>query len=174
LLFGYSSLADFDYSTVLIRTFIHCSVRRIDSKLQRQVLDYSTQGAYLLRRSLGDLQFLGDALACHIARSPWRCGETSLQASRRIIYEGHNGQSRTAEPGPQLEPLLKRFPILLVDVSSMVMVSSPSPTSRRSLPLPLPSSGISSSRGGEAGSDTNFVSSSYKQIVWVSSTTTTQ
>jgi hypothetical protein len=78
------------------------------------VLDYSTQGAYLLRRSLGDLQLLGDALLCHIARPPWRRRETSLQASWRIIDEGHIGQSRTVEPGPQLEPLLKRLPILLV------------------------------------------------------------
>jgi hypothetical protein len=33
LLFGYSNLEDFDYSMVLLHTFIHCSVRRIDSKL---------------------------------------------------------------------------------------------------------------------------------------------
>jgi hypothetical protein len=54
----------------------------------RQVLDYSTRGAYLLRCSLGDFKFLGDALACHIARPPqWR-RETSLQASRRIVDVG--------------------------------------------------------------------------------------
>jgi hypothetical protein len=34
----------------------------------RQVLDYSTRGTYLLRRSLGDFQLLGDTFACHIAR----------------------------------------------------------------------------------------------------------
>jgi hypothetical protein len=33
LLFGYSSLAEFDYSKVLLRTFIHCSAQRIDYKL---------------------------------------------------------------------------------------------------------------------------------------------
>jgi hypothetical protein len=67
-----------------------------------------------LRHSLGDLQFLGDALACHNARPPWRRRETSLQASRWIIDEGNIGQSRTAEPRPQLEPLLKHLPVLLV------------------------------------------------------------
>jgi hypothetical protein len=82
--------------------------------IARQVLDYSTRRTYLLRRSLGDLYFLGDALAFHIARPPWRRRETGLQASRWIIDEGHTGQSRTAEPGPQLEPLLQRLPILLV------------------------------------------------------------
>jgi hypothetical protein len=46
------------------------------------------------------------------------------------------------------------------DVSSMVTVSSPSLTSRHSLALPLPSSGISTSRGGGVGSETNFVTSS--------------
>jgi hypothetical protein len=67
-----------------------------------------------LRRSLGDFQLFGDALACHIARPPRRRRQTSLQASRRIIDEGHVGQSRAAEPGPQLEPLLKRLLVLLV------------------------------------------------------------
>jgi hypothetical protein len=41
----------------------------------------------------------------------------------------------------------------------MVTVSSPSLTSRRSLSLPLPSSRTSTSQGGEAGSETNFVRS---------------
>jgi hypothetical protein len=51
--------------------------------------------------------------ARHIARPPrWR--ETSFQDSRWIIYEGDIGQPRPAEPGLQLKPLLKRFPILLV------------------------------------------------------------
>jgi hypothetical protein len=37
LLFGYLILAALDYSRVLSRTFIHCSVRCIDSKLQATV-----------------------------------------------------------------------------------------------------------------------------------------
>jgi hypothetical protein len=49
------------------------------------------------------------------------------------------------------------------DVSSMVSVSSPSLTSRRSFALPLPSSGIFTSRGGEVGSETNFAMSSYSK-----------
>jgi hypothetical protein len=62
--------------------------------IARQVLDYSTRGVYLLRRSLSDLQLLGDVLACHVARPPrWR-RQTSLQASRRIVDEGDIGQSR--------------------------------------------------------------------------------
>jgi hypothetical protein len=126
----------------------------------RQVFDYSTRGAYLLRRSLGDLQFLDDTFACHIAWPPrWR-RETSLQASRRIIDKGNIGQSRTAKPGPQLNTLLQRHPSSSSDVSSMVIVSSPSPTSRRSLVLPLPSFGIFTSQGGEAGLETNFAISS--------------
>jgi hypothetical protein len=79
-----------------------------------QVLDYSTRGAHLLRRSLDHLQLLGDSFACHIARPPWRRRETSLQASMWIFDKGDVGQPRSAEPGPQLEPLLQRLPILLV------------------------------------------------------------
>jgi hypothetical protein len=46
------------------------------------------------------------------------------------------------------------------DVSSTMMVSSPSPTSRRSLALAFPFSGISTSQGGDAGLETNFIMSS--------------
>jgi hypothetical protein len=60
--------------------------------IARQVLDYSTREVYLLRRSLGDFQHFGEALACHIVRPPRRCRQTSHQASRRIIDEGHIGQ----------------------------------------------------------------------------------
>jgi hypothetical protein len=67
-----------------------------------QVLDYSTRGAHLLRRSLGHLQLLGDSLARHIARPPRRRRETSLQASRRSFDKRNVGQPRSAEPGPQL------------------------------------------------------------------------
>jgi hypothetical protein len=110
-----------------------------------QVLDYSTRGSYLLRCSLGHLQFLGDTLACHIARPPWRCRETGLQASRRIFDKRDVGQSRSAEPGPQPEPLLKRLPVLLVRGvfygDSVVTLADFTAL----LPLPLPSSGISTS-----------------------------
>jgi hypothetical protein len=67
-----------------------------------------------LRRSLGHLQVLGDSFARHIARPPWRRSETSLQASRWIFDKGDVRQPRSAEPGPQLEPLLKRLLVLLV------------------------------------------------------------
>jgi hypothetical protein len=42
---------------------------------------YSTtllKEAYLLRCGLRDLQFLGHVLAGHVARPPWRRGQTSL------------------------------------------------------------------------------------------------
>jgi hypothetical protein len=80
----------------------------------RQVLDYSTQGAYLLRRSIGDLQLLGNTFARHIAQpSRWR-RETSLQASRWIVNKGDIGKNRTAEPGLQLKTVLQRLPVLLI------------------------------------------------------------
>jgi hypothetical protein len=43
--------------------------------------------AYLLRRGLRDLQLLGHSFVGRIARPPWRRGQTSLQASRRILNE---------------------------------------------------------------------------------------
>jgi hypothetical protein len=67
-----------------------------------------------LRRSLGHLQLLGDSFACHIAWPPWWRRETSLQASQWVFDKGDVRQPRSAKPGPQLEPLLKRLPILLV------------------------------------------------------------
>jgi hypothetical protein len=126
----------------------------------RQVLDYSTRGAYLLRCGLGHLQLLGDTFARHIARLSWRQRETSLQASRWILDKGDVGQPRSTKPRPQLKPLLQRPPSSSSDVSSMVTVSLPSPTSRRSFALPLPSSGIFTSYGGEVGSETNLAMSS--------------
>jgi hypothetical protein len=38
----------------------------------------------------------------------------SLQVSQRIFDKRDVGQPRPAEPGPQLKPLLKRLPVLLV------------------------------------------------------------
>jgi hypothetical protein len=40
IVFEYSVLMDFDYSRVLSRTFIHCSARRIDSKLRATTAGY--------------------------------------------------------------------------------------------------------------------------------------
>jgi hypothetical protein len=82
--------------------------------ITRQVLDYSTRRVYLLRCSLSDLQFFGDALACHIARPPRRRRQTSLQTSRRIVDERNIRQSRVAKPRPQLEPLLKRLLVFFI------------------------------------------------------------
>jgi hypothetical protein len=62
---------------------------------------YSTtllKTAYLLGRGLRDLQLLGHALAGHVAQLPWRRGQTSLQASRRILNERNVRQSRAAKP----------------------------------------------------------------------------
>jgi hypothetical protein len=36
-LLGYLALVEIDYSRVLLRTFIHCSVRRIDSNLRATI-----------------------------------------------------------------------------------------------------------------------------------------
>jgi hypothetical protein len=113
-----------------------------------------------LRRSLGDFQLLGDTFALHISRPPWWRRETSLQASWGIINEGYIGQSRTAEPRPQLEPVLQRLPILLVRCifnGDSVFTLADFTTL---LGLALALFGISTSRGGEAGSETNFVRSS--------------
>jgi hypothetical protein len=52
---------------------------------------------YLLGRGLHDLKLLGHALAGHVARPPWRRGQTSLQASRWILNERNMRQSRAAE-----------------------------------------------------------------------------
>jgi hypothetical protein len=70
--------------------------------------------AYLLRCGLRDLQFLGHALAGHVARLPWRRGQTSLKASRLILNERNMQQSRTAESRPQLEALLQRLLIVFL------------------------------------------------------------
>jgi hypothetical protein len=89
-----------------------------------------------------------DTFACHISRPPRRRRETSLQASRWILDEGHIGQPRTAESGPQLESLLQRFPVLLIrrifnggDIVTFADFTM-------FLGLGLPSSGISTCRGG--------------------------
>jgi hypothetical protein len=128
--------------------------------IARQVFDYSTRGVYLLRRSLGDFQLFGDALACHIVRPPRRRRQTSLQASQRIIDEGHVGQSRAAELGLQLELLLKRLLVLLVgrifNDDGVVTFADFAAL----FGLAFPSSRIFTSRGGEAGSETNFTMSS--------------
>jgi hypothetical protein len=80
----------------------------------RQVLDYTTRGTHLLGRSLCHFQLFGDTFACHIPWPPRRCRETSLQTSRWILNEGDIGQPRSAELGPQLNPLLQRLPVFFV------------------------------------------------------------
>jgi hypothetical protein len=50
----------------------------------------------------------------HIARPPRQRRKASLQTSRPLDDEGNVGQSRAAEPGTQLKPLLERLPILVV------------------------------------------------------------
>jgi hypothetical protein len=74
-------------------------------KLRRQHTtsrhEYSTtlfKMAYLLGRGLRDLQLLGHTLPGHVARLPWRRGQTSLQASRRILNERNVQQSRATKP----------------------------------------------------------------------------
>jgi hypothetical protein len=102
--------------------------------------------AYLLGRSLRDLQLLVHVLAGHVARLSRRRGQARLEASWLILNERYVRQSRAAKPLPQLEALLERLLIVvLLRVSSMTIVSSPSPTSRRSLALVFPSSGTSTS-----------------------------
>jgi hypothetical protein len=76
------------------------------------------------------------------------------------VDEGDVGQSRAAKPGPQLEPLLKRLLVFLVgsifdDDSVITFVDFAA-----LLGLAFPSSRIFTSRGGEAGSETNFTISS--------------
>jgi hypothetical protein len=126
----------------------------------RQVLDYSTRGAYLLRRSLGNLQILGDTFARHIARPPQRRRETSLQASLWIVDKGNIEQSRTAEPGPQLKTLLQRLPVLLVGriFNGDGVFTLADFTALLGLALALLWNIYKSRRG--VGSETNFITSS--------------
>jgi hypothetical protein len=70
--------------------------------------------AYLLRCGLRDLKLLGHALVGHVARPPWRRGQTILQASWRILNERNMRQSRAAESRPQLEALLQRLLIIFL------------------------------------------------------------
>jgi hypothetical protein len=69
------------------------------------------------------------------------------------------GQPRSAEPGPQLKPLLERLPILLTSgiFNGDGVVTLADYTAFLGLAL---ASGIPTSRGGEAGSETNFAISS--------------
>jgi hypothetical protein len=70
--------------------------------------------AYLLGRSLRDLQLLGHTLPGHVARLPRRRGQASLQASWLILNERYVRQSRTAELRLQLEALLERLVIIVL------------------------------------------------------------
>jgi hypothetical protein len=126
----------------------------------KQVFDYSTRGTHLLGRHFYHLQLLGDTFVRHIARPPRRRRETSLDC-RWIVDKGDIGQPRLAEPGPQLKPLLQRLPVLLVGRifigDGIVTIAN----FTAFLGLTLPSYGISTSRGGEPGSEENFTISPY-------------
>jgi hypothetical protein len=128
----------------------------------RHVLNYSTRGAYLLRRSLGDLQLLGDTFAHHIARPRWRRKETRLQASRWIVDKRNVGQSRTAEPGPQLKTLLQCLSVLLVgrifNGDGVVTLADFTALLGLAFALALLWNIYKSRRG--VGSETNFITSS--------------
>jgi hypothetical protein len=73
------------------------------------------------------------------------------------------GQSRAAESRPQLEPLLKRFLVIFIrcvfDDNSVV----PFADFAALFGLALPLLWDSTSRGGEASSETNFTMSSCKK-----------
>jgi hypothetical protein len=139
-----------------------------------QVLDYSTRGAHLLRRSLGHLQLLGDSFARHIARPPWRHRETSLQASRWIFDKGDVGQPRPAEPGTQLELLLKRFTVLLIGrvFYGDGVITPANFTALLVFSLALLWNIHNSRRGSGVGD--KLCQIILHQTVWVSSTTTMQ
>jgi hypothetical protein len=89
-------------------------LRRQHATSRHKYLTTLVKTAYLLGRGLCDLQLLDHALAGHIARLPWRRGQTSLQASRRIPNERNVRQSRSAESRPQLEALLQRLFIVIL------------------------------------------------------------
>jgi hypothetical protein len=61
------------------------SRQHINSRHEYSITSVKT--AYLLGFGLSDLQLLLHVLAGRIARSPRRCGQTSLQASRLILNE---------------------------------------------------------------------------------------
>jgi hypothetical protein len=75
--------------------------------------------------------------------------------------EGDIGQSRAAESRPQLEPLLKRFPIFLVgrvfDDDGVITFADFAALLGLAFPLLRDIYKL----GGEAGSETNFTISSY-------------
>jgi hypothetical protein len=51
---------------------------------------------------LSDLELLGHALACHVARPPRRRRQTSLQVSWRILDERDVGQPPPRPPSSEL------------------------------------------------------------------------
>jgi hypothetical protein len=97
--------------------------------------------------------FLGGAgkLASKLVGGSWMRG--TLGSPGRLNLDCSWNRSRTVSSSSSS------------DVSSTTIVSSSSPTSRHSLALPFPSSGISTSQGGEAGSETNFTMSSCKKHI---------
>jgi hypothetical protein len=91
-------------------------------------------------------------------RPPWRRGKTSLQASWLILNERNMQQSRAAKSRPQLEALLQR--LLIVFLRSIFHNYG---VALLTLVFPFPSSGISTSQGGDTGSETNFTTLSCKK-----------
>jgi hypothetical protein len=84
----------------------------------------------------------------------------SFQTSRRILDERDIGQSRAAESRPQLEPLLKRFLVIFIRCVFYDNSVIPFTDFAALFGLAFPLLRDSTSRGGEAGSETNFTTSS--------------
>jgi hypothetical protein len=96
---------------------ISCDTRRLNCQsivLIEKVLNYTSSGTHLLVSCLGDLQFLERAFPLHIVRLLRRRRNASFKTSRPLVDEWDVGQTRAAESGSQLEPLLKRLFILIV------------------------------------------------------------
>jgi hypothetical protein len=91
-----------------------------------------------------------------------------------ILDEGHIGQSRTAEPGPQLELLLQCLPVLLVGriFNGDAVVTLADFTVLLGLALALLWNIYKSRRGSWVGDKLRKVI--LQQTVWVSTATTIQ
>jgi hypothetical protein len=103
-----------------------------------KVLDYTIRGTHLLVGRLCDLQFLGCMFPRHIARPSRRRRNASFEASWLLNDEWDVGQTRAAESGPKLKPLLECLLILIVqDIfnSDGVVPSPPSRLLRLAFPL---------------------------------------
>jgi hypothetical protein len=96
---------------------ISCDTRRFNRHsilFIGAILNYTSSGTHILVCCLGDLQLLGGTFPCHIARLLWRRRNASFKVSRPFDDEWYIRETRAAEPGPLLEPLLERLLILIV------------------------------------------------------------